>query len=89
MSKKRWSSGRRTVNKVDCSPNIASERVHKLWSVPETRKLWLHRRAEKGFGRDQLLEMQKVFDTEKSDINDVLAFVVYALTRQERAVHAS
>jgi type I restriction enzyme R subunit len=57
--------------------------------VPETRKLWLHRRAEKGFGRDQLLEMQKVFDTEKSDINDVLAFVVYALTRQERAVHAS
>jgi type I restriction enzyme R subunit len=65
------------------------EELRHLWSVPETRKLWLHRRAEKGFGRDQLLEMQKVFDTEKSDINDVLAFVVYALTRQERAVHAS
>ena len=44
--------------------------------------------AEKGFGRDQLAEMQKIIDAEKSDLFDVLAHVAYALpplTREERA----
>lgn len=48
--------------------------------------------AEKGFGPDQLHEMQKIIDAEKSDIYDVLAFVAYALpplTRQARAAQAS
>lgn len=67
------------------------EELRKIWSVPETRKLLLHGLAEKGFGRDQLLEMQKIIDAEKSDIYDVLAFVAYALpplTRQARAAQA-
>jgi len=58
--------------------------------VPDTRKLLLHGLAEKGFGREQLLEMQKIIDAEKSDIYDVLAFVAYALpplTRLDRAAH--
>ena len=44
--------------------------------------------AEKGFGREQLAEMQKIIDAEKSDLFDVLAHVAYALpplTREERA----
>ena len=48
--------------------------------------------AEKGFGRDQLAEMQKIIDAEKSDLFDVLAHVAYAMppqTREERAAHAS
>ena len=47
--------------------------------------------AEKGFGSEQLAEMQKIIDAEKSDLFDVLAHVAYALapvTREERAVTA-
>ena len=47
--------------------------------------------AEKGFGSEQLAEMQKIIDAEKSDLFDVLAHVAYALpplTREERAAKA-
>ena len=62
-----------------------------LWSVPETRKKLLQGLAEKGFGSEQLAEMQKIIDAEKSDMFDVLAHVAYALpplTREERAANA-
>jgi type I restriction enzyme R subunit len=62
-----------------------------LWSAPDTRKRLLEGLAEKGFGKDQLAEMQKIIDAEKSDLFDVLAHVAYALaplTREERAQHA-
>jgi type I restriction enzyme R subunit len=44
--------------------------------------------SDKGFGKDQLAEMQKIIDAENSDLFDVLAFVAYALTpisREQRA----
>jgi type I restriction enzyme, R subunit len=62
-----------------------------IWSVPETRKKLLQGLAEKGFGGEQLAEMQKIIDAEKSDIFDVLANVAYALppvTREVRAANA-
>jgi type I restriction enzyme R subunit len=62
-----------------------------LWSAPDTRKRLLDGLAEKGFGKLQLTEMQKIIDAEKSDLFDVLAHVAYALaplTRAERAEHA-
>jgi len=62
-----------------------------LWSSPDTRKKLLQGLAEKGFGHEQLLEMQKIIDAEKSDLFDVLAYVAYALppmTREERASKA-
>lgn len=62
-----------------------------LWSRPDTRRKLLERLAERGFGKDQLAEMQKVIDAEKSDLFDVLAHVAYALaplTRDERATKA-
>jgi type I restriction enzyme R subunit len=62
-----------------------------LWSAPDTRRKLLDGLADKGFGRDQLAEMQKIIDAEKSDIFDVLAHVAYALppqTREERADRA-
>ena len=62
-----------------------------LWSVPETRKKLFQGLAEKGFGGEQLAEMQKIIDAEKSDLFDVLAHVAYALpplTREERAASA-
>ena len=62
-----------------------------LWSAPDTRKKLLMGLAEKGFGHEQLAEMQKIIDAEKSDLFDVLAYVAYALpplTREERAGRA-
>jgi type I restriction enzyme R subunit len=62
-----------------------------LWSNPLTRKMLLAGLAKKGFGREQLAEMQTIIDAEKSDIFDVLAYVAYALppvTREERAGNA-
>ena len=62
-----------------------------LWSDPGTRKKLLQSLAEKGFGHDQLAEMQKIIDAQKSDLFDVLAYVAYAsppLSREERAKKA-
>jgi len=69
----------------------SEDELRAIWSVPETRKKLLNGLAEKGFGRDQLAEMQKLIDAEKSDLFDVLANVAYALppiTREERAQQA-
>jgi type I restriction enzyme R subunit len=63
-----------------------------LWSAPDTRAKLLQGLAEKGFGKDQMAEMQRIIDAEKSDLFDVLAHVAYALptlTRKERADKAS
>ncbi len=63
-----------------------------LWSTPDTRRKLLEGLAEKGFGREQLAEMQRIIDAEKSDLFDVLAHVAYALaplSREERANRAS
>jgi len=62
-----------------------------IWSAPDTRKKLLLGLTEKGFGFEQLSEMQRVIDAEKSDLFDVLAYVAYALppvTREERASRA-
>ena len=62
-----------------------------LWSSPDTRKKLLQGLAEKGFGLEQLTEMQKIIDAEKSDLFDVLAHVAYAtspVTRDKRAAGA-
>jgi type I restriction enzyme R subunit len=63
-----------------------------LWSDPDTRAKLLEGLAEKGFGRPQMAEMQKIIDAENSDLFDVLAHVAYALpplTREERATRAT
>ncbi len=60
-----------------------------IWSAPDTRKKLLQGLAEKGFGHDQLAEMQKIIDAENSDLFDVLSYVAYALPPQTRAVRAA
>jgi len=67
------------------------DELRAIWSDPDTRASLLHGLAEKGFGRDQLAELQKIIDAENSDLFDVLAHVAYALqplTREERATRA-
>jgi type I restriction enzyme R subunit len=68
------------------------DELRALWSVPDTRKKLLAGLADKGFGHDQLAEMQKIIDAEDSDIFDVLAHIAYAevpLTREARAMRAT
>ncbi len=67
------------------------EELRALWSAPPTRAALLQGLAEKGFGREQMAEMQKIIDAENSDLFDVLAYVAYALptlSREERAEKA-
>jgi type I restriction enzyme R subunit len=65
--------------------------LRELWSLPDTRAKLLFGLAEQGFGKEQLLEMQKIIDAENSDLFDVLAHVAYALpplSREQRAARA-
>ena len=67
------------------------DELRTLWSDPDTRAKLLHGLSEQGFGNDQLAEMQKVINAEKSDIFDVLAYVAFnspRLSREERATTA-
>ena len=67
------------------------EELRTLWSTPSTRATLLEGLAEAGFGYEQMTEMQKIIEAEKSDLFDVLAYVAYAmppLTREERASKA-
>jgi len=67
------------------------EELRTLWSTPSTRATLLEGLAEAGFGYEQMTEMQKIIEAEKSDLFDVLAYVAYAmppLTREDRASKA-
>jgi type I restriction enzyme R subunit len=67
------------------------DELRRLWSAPDTRFKLLQGLAEKGFGSEQLAEMARIIDAEKSDLYDVLAHVAFALpplTREERAARA-
>jgi type I restriction enzyme R subunit len=67
------------------------DELRALWSRPDTRAKLLQGLADKGFGKEQMTEMQKIIEAENSDLFDVLAHVAYALpplTREERALQA-
>lgn len=66
------------------------DELRTLWSDPDTRHKLLEGLAERGFSREILAEIQKLTNTENSDLYDVLAYVAYAAatkTRNERATH--
>jgi type I restriction enzyme R subunit len=60
-----------------------------IWSDPETRRKLLEGLSEKGFGRDQLLEMQTLINAEKSDLFDVLSYVAFLADPESRADRAA
>ena len=64
------------------------DELRSLWSQPDTRRALLESLADKGYGSEQLREIERMIDAEKSDLYDVLAYIAFALspiTRQERA----
>ena len=69
----------------------SEQELREIWSAPGTRQKLLDGLAEKGFGAEQLTEMQKIISAENSDLFDVLAHVAYAsapVPRTVRAEHA-
>ena len=66
----------------------SEEELRRIWSAPDTRSRLLAGLAEKGFGEEQLEEMQAIIDAEKSDLFDVLAHVAFARAPIERMVRA-
>jgi hypothetical protein len=87
-----FSTGDGFSRSSSCTPTLTywestnSRKTCALWSHPDTRAKLLQGLAEKCFGREQVAEMQKIIDVEKSDLFDVLAHVAYALpplTREE------
>ena len=63
------------------------DELRRLWSKPNTRKALLQSIAEKGFGPEQLSEISRMINAEKSDVFDVLAYIAFALapiTRSEQ-----
>jgi len=67
------------------------DQLREIWSTPDTRRKLLEGLAERGFGHEQLAEMQRIIDAESSDLFDVLAYVAFAqtpVTREVRASHA-
>lgn len=65
------------------------DELRSLWSRPDTRKALLEGLAEKGYGDEQLIEISRLIDAEKSDLYDVLTYIAYAsepISRRERVV---
>ncbi len=63
------------------------DELRTLWGQPDTRKALLESLSEKGYGDEQLSEIRRMIDAEKSDLFDVLAYIAFALapiTREER-----
>lgn len=70
----------------------SEDELRKIWSVPATRKSFLEKLEEAGYGKDELDNLQKLINAEKSDLFDVLEYVSFAIkpiTREERVVNAS
>jgi type I restriction enzyme R subunit len=77
-------------NLFGCLPELFKDedQLREIWSKPDTRKALLESLSDKGYGTEQMTEIKRMIDAEKSDLFDVLAYVAFAnspLTRQERA----
>lgn len=69
----------------------SEEELRKIWSDPKTRNALLEKMEAAGFGREDLVQLQKIVDCEKSDLFDVLEFLSYSktpITREQRVANA-
>jgi type I restriction enzyme, R subunit len=65
----------------------SEEELRKIWSNPQTRKVFLDKISELGYGQSELETIQKMIDAEDGDLFDVLAYVSFAtqpISRKER-----
>jgi type I restriction enzyme R subunit len=68
------------------------EELRTIWGNPLTRKVLLEKLSEAGYGRGELSMLQKMIKAEKSDLYDVLEYVINSdikpITRTERVTAA-
>ena len=65
--------------------------LREIWSDPVTRSTFLKSLEEAGYGKDELVNIRKLINAEKSDLFDVLEYVSFAIktiTREERVLNA-
>ncbi|MFK5913113.1 MAG: type I restriction-modification enzyme R subunit C-terminal domain-containing protein [Woeseiaceae bacterium] len=63
------------------------DELRAIWNKPDTRKALMTGLEEKGYAKEQLVEVGKLIDAEKSDLFDVLAYIAFVqvpITRDER-----
>jgi type I restriction enzyme R subunit len=63
----------------------SEEELRKIWSNPITRKAFLEKIAEIGYGKDELETLQKMIDAEQSDLFDVLMYISFLTKPISRA----
>jgi type I restriction enzyme R subunit len=67
------------------------EELRVIWSDPITRKAFLDKIALVGFGKEELIAMQKMIEAEDCDLFDVLEYISFAkpkITRINRVIRA-
>jgi type I restriction enzyme R subunit len=67
------------------------EELRVIWSEPSTRKAFLQKLGESGYGKDELNTLQRLINADNSDLFDVLEYVSFAtkpITREERVAEA-
>lgn len=67
------------------------EELREIWSDPVTRKAFLGKLSDAGYGLDELASVQKIINAEKSDLFDVLDYISFAMkpiTREKRVAQA-
>jgi type I restriction enzyme, R subunit len=69
------------------------QELREQWSRPLTRRALLEKLEEAGFGKSDLLTLQKLVDMENSDLFDVLEYMFNSdartMTRQQRVIAAN
>jgi type I restriction enzyme R subunit len=95
-----WSADGRPISAEEFMHNLFGklpeffkneEELRAIWSSPATRKAFLEKLAEAGYGKDELSILQSLIDAEKSDIFDVLEYISFAIspiTREMRVANA-
>jgi type I restriction enzyme, R subunit len=67
------------------------DELRRMWADPSTRKALLDKLSDSGFGRGQLVDLQKLIDAENSDLFDVLEYVAFSvppISREDRVALA-
>ena len=67
------------------------DELRSIWSEVDTRRALLGQLTDRGFGPEQLEQMQQIIAAENCDLFDVLSYVAFAIptrTREDRASQA-
>ncbi len=95
-----WSAGGKPISAEEFLKGLfgalpeffkSEDELRKIWSNPITRKALLEKLFDAGYGKDDLIALQKLINAEKSDLFDVLEYISFAIkpiTREMRVAQA-